>query len=119
MNNAVPGLKISQDEVDALKQRHGKVFRGKIIVHDPGGASREVVFLFREARHKDSEAMAQKSRSNPAAADRNLLSSLIVHPQNTEVMAQLRDSPLAVANFLSEQVLPFLGSNSEAEATEI
>ena len=119
MNSVVPGLKITQNEVDTLKQRHGKVFRGRIAVHEPGGASREVVFLFREARHKDAEAMAQKSRTNPAAADRNLLSSLVVHPQNTEVMAAVRDSPLAVANFLSECVLPFLGSNSEAEATEI
>lgn len=115
----VEGLQITQEELDALKAKHGALYRGSVKVTPPDGDEFEVVFLFRRPRHKDSELMAQKSRTNPAAANRNLLSGVIVHPSGAEVLQRLHDAPIALAAFVDGELVPFLGGTHDAASAPV
>lgn len=115
----VEGLDLDQAALNGLRERHGTLYRGEIRVTTETGEEECIVFLFRRPVHKDSEAMAARARLNPAQANRNLLSGVIVHPSGGGVVARLRDAPVALAAFVESELLPFLGAKNEVSSAAI
>ena len=119
-DRVVSGLDITQAELDALRERHGKIYRGEIRVPAAAGdKEEEVVFLFRRPVHRDSEALLARARQSPATANRNLLAGVILYPAPGSVVDRLRDAPIALAAFVEAELLPFLGSAAEVASSEV
>lgn len=115
----IEGLDLDQAALNGLRERHGALYRGEIRVINEAGGEECVVFLFRRPVHKDAEAMAARARQNPAQANRNLLSGVIVHPTAGSVLTRLRDAPVALAAFVESELLPFLGAKNEVSSAAI
>lgn len=119
-DRVVSGLDIDQAELDALRERHGTIYRGEIRVPAAGAREEEVVvFLFRRPVHRDSEALLSRARQSPAVANRNLLAGVILCPAPASVVDRLRDAPIALASFVESELLPFLGAAAEVASSEI
>lgn len=119
MGQVIEGLDIDQAALDGLRERHGTLYRGEIRITNEAGDEAAVVFLFRRPVHRDAEALAARARQNPTQANRNLLSGVIVHPTGAGVLAQLRDAPVALAAFVENELLPFLGAKNEVSSAAI
>ena len=118
-DRVVSGLDITQAELDALRERHGTIYRGEIRVPQAAGSEERVVFLFRRPVHRDSEALLARARQSPATANRNLLAGVILYPAPASVVDRLRDAPIALAAFVEAELLPFLGSAAEVASSEV
>ena len=109
---------VSQEQLKELKERHGRVWLGRIGCRGRGGEDVDVVFLYREPRHGEADLLLGSSRK-PVQATRNLLASCIVAPERDEVLSRLRDYPLAMAKFVDDELLPFFGHGAETESREL
>ena len=114
MDKRLKDLGISEEALQRLRDEHGRIWLGSIRV-----GPQEIVFAWREPRHTDADLWSTAMRGKPAQAHRNLLAAIIVAPDRQEVLDALRPYPLATGQFVSEQILPLLGSDAETETREI
>lgn len=108
---------VSPQQLQELKERHGRVWLGRIGFRSRSGADVEVVFLYREPRHGEADLLL--SAKKPAQGTRNLLAACIVAPERAQVIDRLRDYPIAVARFVDDELLPFFGYGAETESREL
>lgn len=118
MNEELSGIGVSADKLAQLKERHGRVYLGRISYPARGGGQASEVFLYREPHAGEADLFSGAARK-PNTANRNLLSAVILAPDRGEVMGRLRDYPLAVQRFVDDELLPFFGLGAEIETQQL
>ena len=118
MSEDLTAIGIGADELAQLKERHGRVYLGRISYPARGGGRASEVFLYREPHAGEADLFSGAARK-PNTANRNLLAAVILAPDRGEVMARLRDYPLAVQRFVDDELLPFFGLGAEIETRQL
>jgi hypothetical protein len=102
---------IEKEIIDKLKKEKGELYFGELGFDDKSGASHSVEFLFRKPLVADIEAYQKMSQKSGSVAQENLLRGLIVYPDANAIMAEIKDYPCAIADFVDGEITPFFGSN--------
>ena len=102
---------IEKEIIDKVKKEKGEIYYGDLGFDDKDGKSHSVEFLFRRPLVADIEAYQKMSAKSGSAAQENLLRGLIVYPDAGTVMAEIKDYPCAIADFVDGEITPFFGSN--------
>ena len=98
-------MKLSEQQIAALKKEHGEDLRL--------GEIDGVPFVWKPPKYADAEIFGRTSTQSPVMANAHLLQACIVHPDAGEIVAELRRAPAAVGRFIDRFISPLLGSLAE------
>jgi hypothetical protein len=105
-------MKIDKAKIDELKLSYAAgIFEGAISFNDDEDKFHEVEFIYRKPVTTDIEAHTKASQRNPIMANLNLIQSIIVYPEPSPIIEQVREYPAAYGRFVEEAIVPFFGAN--------
>jgi hypothetical protein len=102
---------IEKEIIDKIKKEKGEIYYGELGFDTKEGKSHSLEFLFRRPLVADMETFQKTSQKSGSVAQENLLRSLIVYPDATTIIDEVRDYPSAIAEFVDGEISPFFGSN--------
>ncbi len=113
---------ISKETIASVKEKNPslELYKGAISFNDAKKQKQKLEFIYRKPSVADMEVYNKAASKNGITAQSNLLHSLIVFPEEArEITDKLMDYPPVVASFVNEAILPFFGTEIEAESSQI
>jgi len=105
-------MKIEKAKIDELKaQNPTGIFEGEITFNDENDDLHTIEFIYRKPNTADIESHSKQAQKNQIVANLNIIQSLIVYPEASEVIATMREYPVAYGRFVDEAIAPFFGAN--------
>ncbi len=101
---------MTKERIEELKKTHGDIYQGTVSWRDEEAQEHRVEFIHKKPGFSDYEAFQQDAQKlSPAAANQNLVASLILDPPSGQVLEELNKAPLALDQWLMKNILPFFG----------
>ena len=111
---------MDENKIEELKKKYPSgIYEGEISFSDDEDNFHKVEFIYRKPTAADGESYAKGVQKSVPVANLNFIQSLIVHPEPGPVIEQLRNYPAAYAQFVSEVLSPFFGSNITAKGRKL
>ena len=114
-------MDIPKATIDGLRKKHGRIFASTIRL--PSG--NELGFAWRLPEMKDWEISEEANRgsgggiSGAEAANRQIMSAVIISPARAGIMDALRPYPLAINQWFSNHAAPYYGFGATIETTAV
>lgn len=110
-----------QADIEALREKHGRIFRATIVLDQPGAEPQELPVIYRAPRFSDWERIQPSlNKGEQDEANQLLMREIVVWPNKVEVMRTLQAAPLAVRRFIDEaKLLDFFGARTRVTIEEL
>lgn len=104
--------------IDRIKsENEGKrLFIHELTYNDEAEQEKTVEFVYRAPNMTDFEKFVRESKTNTTVANNNMFFSVIVSPNKDELVKELQNKPLLIAEFVNDKIARFFGSTVKSES---
>ncbi|MGL4986038.1 MAG: DUF6848 family protein [Treponemataceae bacterium] len=112
-------MDLTKEKVAELKATHGEIYNSEYRWSDKDGQMHTLAFVYKKPVMAHLEMFQKESEKSPVIAQSNLMRNLIVYPEASDVMKKVEIYTSVIADFVTEEVVPFFGKVTERKSVKL